>query len=436
MPDEITSAELAEATETDGIRLLDVRPMAAYNGWTMRGEARGGHVPGAMPFPLSWLASDDDESVETLLSNKGLVAEQSIGVYGYDGADGSEAARRLRGLGRERVRVYQDGLPAWAARRERPMDRLPRYQQLVHPDWLAALLAAKASSAPGTGRSVVVHVNFDNREEYEHEHVPGAVHLDTLALEEPERWNRRSPAELEQALVRHGIDADARVVVYGRTGRPDMSQEHPGREAGQIGAMRAALLMMYAGVRDVRVLDGGLNAWKAAGFPVTAEPVTPEPVREFGRPVPGRPELIVDIDEAREMLSGDLSELVSVRSWAEFIGEVSGYHYVKPKGRIPGAVFGNCGSDAYHMQNYRNHDNTVRDYHEIAANWRAAGVTPDKHIAFYCGTGWRASEACFCAHLMGWSQVAIYDGGWFEWSIDTENPLETGVPDAPPPSFA
>ncbi len=53
------------------------------------------------------------------------------------------------------------------------------------------------------------------------------------------------------------------------------------------------------------------------------------------------------------------------------------------------------------MQHYRNVDNTMRPYPEIAANWADAGVTPDKWVAFYCGTGWRASETWFYAYLDG-----------------------------------
>ncbi|WP_227625940.1 rhodanese-like domain-containing protein [Geofilum rubicundum] len=49
-------------------------------------------------------------------------------------------------------------------------------------------------------------------------------------------------------------------------------------------------------------------------------------------------------------------------------------------------------------------------------------------MAFYCGTGWRGSEAWFNAWLMGWPKVSVYDGGWFEWSADPANSYETGVP--------
>jgi thiosulfate/3-mercaptopyruvate sulfurtransferase len=80
------------------------------------------------------------------------------------------------------------------------------------------------------------------------------------------------------------------------------------------------------------------------------------------------------------------------------------------------------------MQHYRGPDNTMRPYPEIEANWKAGGITADKRIAFHCGTGWRASESFFYAYLMGWDRMAVYDGGWLEWSSDPANPVEVGVP--------
>ena len=188
------------------------------------------------------------------------------------------------------------------------------------------------------------------------------------------------------------------------------------------------MIMMYAGVKDVRVLNGGFQSWEDAGYEISTADHPKSPVTDFGASIPGRPELIVDVPEAKEMLQSKDAELVCVRSWPEYIGEVSGYNYIQATGRIPGAVFGNCGSDAYHMENYRNPDHTIRESREVADIWKEVSVTPDKHLAFYCGTGWRGSEAFFNAWLMGWPRVSVFDGGWFEWSSDPKNPYETGIP--------
>jgi len=68
---------------------------------------------------------------------------------------------------------------------------------------------------------------------------------------------------------------------------------------------------------------------------------------------------------------------VSVRSWGEQIGKRSGYKYIGPAGHIAGDLWRNGGPDASRGQHYRNVDNTMRAYPEIAANWEQAGITPD-----------------------------------------------------------
>jgi 3-mercaptopyruvate sulfurtransferase SseA len=431
MPESISAEELADVLgRGDGV-LADIRPMAAYNGWALQGEARGGHIAGAVPFPLSWFDGLDDDRLRALIEEKRVHRGRGVTLYGYGRDDAMHAAVVLEGLGYSSVRVLDDGLPAWAADAARPMDRLPRYRQLVHEAWLAELLGGGDPPESEGGPFVLAHVSFDNRDDYHRDHIPGAISLDTLFFEEPEHWNRRRPEELERALLANGIAHDTTVVLYGRHDAPTMDYEQPGRYAGQIAAMRAALLLLYAGVEDVRILDGGLDAWVSGGHALTTEPTPPVPVAAFGRRIPARDDFVVDINEAKEILADPMAELVSMRSWNEFIGDVSGYHYIGPRGRIPGAVFGNCGSDAYHMQNYRNHDNTMLCFHDIAANWAEVGIVPEKRIAFYCGTGWRASEAFFYAYLMGWERIAIYDGGWYEWSIDAGNPVETGEPEGP-----
>ena len=426
----VTRAELQRRLNDADLTLVDVRPLAAYNGWRQNGEPRGGHIPGAVAFPSAWLESVDKAEVERQLHEKDIVPGREMALYGADPDDVSAFRGRLVELGHTGIRVYEHGWPEWAADDTLPLERLPNYDRLVHTDWLSQLLAGRRPEAAPTGRFLLFHVNFGVREEYEEDHLPGALYLDTNLLENPVDWNRRSPEELEAALGALGITHDTTVVLYGRDTEGHADEKWPGRRAGQISASRAALILHYCGVSDVRLLDGGYDAWVRAGNPLETTPREPTPAPSFGVRIPRRPEVIVDIDEAKQILSNpDGAALVSVRTWDEHVGKVSGYNYIRPAGRIAGDVWGNCGSDAYHMQHYRNVDNTMRAYPEIAANWKEAGMTPEKWVAFYCGTGWRASETWFYAYLMGWQRIAVYDGGWHEWSRDpVANPFEFGDP--------
>ncbi len=422
----MTTGELRDRLDDPVLAIVDTRPLHAFNGWRVDGARRGGHIPGAIAFPSEWLGSLDDEDVREIVATKGLLPDRDLVLYG----DGARALLdRLAVLGYSGVRIYEDGWNTWAEEESLPVERLPRYERLVHVEWLRDVLAGGSPEAPPAERQLLFHVNFGVSEEYEESHIPGALYLDTNWLEDSGDWNRRTPAELESAVQRLGITYDTTVVLYGRDTEGGANEKWPGRRAGQIAAARAALILTYCGVEDVRILDGGYDHWVQAGNELETTLRAPSPVASFGASIPVRPEVIVDIDEAKEILDDPAAAaLVSVRTWREHIGEVSGYNYIERAGRIAGDVWGNCGSDAYHMQHYRNVDNTMRAYPEIAANWQDAGITPDKWVAFYCGTGWRASETWFYALLMGWPRVAVYDGGWYEWSQDPlSNPIEVGA---------
>jgi thiosulfate/3-mercaptopyruvate sulfurtransferase len=422
--------DLRRRLEDPNLTIVDVRPLPAYNGWRHSGAARGGHIPGAVTFPSAWLRSVDDAEIERLLDAKGILSSPEVVLYGDHAEEVAAVRARLVQLGRSGVRSFEQGWAEWAADDTLPVERLPNYDKLVHPDWLRELLAGGRPEAAPEGTFLLFHVNFGVPEEYEENHLPGALYLDTNRLENPDDWNRRSPQELEAALGSLGISHDTTVILYGRDTEGHADEKWPGRRAGQIAATRAALILRYAGVDDIRLLDGGYDAWVQAGNALETVRREPSPIRSFGVAIPQRPQLIVDIDEAKQILADpDNAALVSVRAWNEHIGKISGYNYIVPSGRIAGDIWGNCGTDAYHMQHYRNVDNTMRAYPEIAANWEEAGITPDKWVAFYCGTGWRASETWFYAYLMGWERIAVYDGGWWEWSRDpVSNPIETGEP--------
>lgn len=420
----VTTAELLEKRKEPDTAIVDVRPVEAYNGWRLMNEARGGHIPGARSLPYKWLRYIDWIEI---VRSKGILPGQEIIVYGYGPEEALAVAKRLVESGYDNIRLYENFVNDWSAN-DHPVDQLSRYRQLVYPEWLRSLIDGKRPPGYNGSDFVLCHAHYRNRADYEQGHIPGAVEVDTNTLESPETWNRRSPGELKKTLERLGITEDTTVILYGRFSFPDNDDPFPGSSAGHLGSIRAAFIMMYAGVKDVRILNGGIRSWEDAGYGITGTESVPVFRGAFGSSIPARPELAVDVPEAKEIIASESAELVSVRSWPEYTGEVSGYNYIEKKGRIPGSVFGNCGTDAYHMENYRNLDHTTREFGEILREWEEVGVVPEKHIAFYCGTGWRGSEAWLNAWLMGWPRISVFDGGWFEWSNDPDNPVESGIP--------
>ena len=275
-----------------------------------------------------------------------------------------------------------------------------RADSLVKPEWLA--------KARGVA---LFHVGWGDARGYRRAHIPGAVHFDTGRIERAPLWRLVGDAELERTLLELGVTRSTPVVLYGK---PTMA------------ATRVALALLYAGVEDVRILDGGLDAWRASGRPVETGDNPPSPAASFGGPFPGRPELIVHAGDVREMIGDPGSVIVSVRSLPEQLGETSGYQDLAARGRIQGDVWGGAGSDANHMEEYEEPDGTLRSPQVVAARWARAGIHPEKRVAFYCGTGWRASLAFWDAWVLGWPRISVYDPGWYDWSRDPGNPIALG----------
>lgn len=280
---------------------------------------------------------------------------------------------------------------------------LPRARQLMTADQLAA-----QSAAPGTGGMpagvCLLEAGYGLRAQFEQAHIPGAAYLDTDDIEHAPRWLKAPDHELLAVLLSHGIRHDTTVILYGRN---------------NLAAARAAQLMLYMGAEDVRLLDGGFDAWLRAGHACASgagRALTP--ATDFGRAVPAHPEYIIDTAQARALLVQADGALASIRSEAEHLGKISGYSYISQRGDIPGARWTAAGEDGdiNSMSAYQRPDGTMKPAEEIEQLWQAAGITRERQVAFYCGTGWRASMAFFYAYLMGWPRISVYDGGWCEWA--------------------
>lgn len=126
--------------------MLDARPIHAYNGWTLAGSGKGGHIAGARTFPATWLAIEgiDDAITRLMFAAKGISHEAHIVVYGVDDADKNAtvvAEAALRAADVKSARVLQGGVAAWA----QELVKLPRYDLLVPDQWLREELAVRPS---------------------------------------------------------------------------------------------------------------------------------------------------------------------------------------------------------------------------------------------------------------------------------------------------
>lgn len=275
---------------------------------------------------------------------------------------------------------------------------LARARQLLTARDLAALPAGPLLLEAGCGGQAA----------FAQAHIPGAGYIDTNTIEHGPLWVKVDDAALLAVLLAHGIRHDSSVMLYGRN---------------NLAAARVAQLLLYAGVSDVRLLDGGFDAWLAAGLPCEAGPARATvPASDFGAAFPGRPEYIIDTAQARALLARDDGILASIRTEAEHLGLTSGYNYISARGDIPGAHWARAGDngDVNSMSAYQQPDGAMKPDSDIEQQWRAAGITRDHEVAFYCGTGWRASMAFFYAWLMGWPHISVYDGGWGKWSADAD----------------
>ncbi|MFP4014969.1 MAG: rhodanese-like domain-containing protein, partial [Chitinispirillaceae bacterium] len=229
---QLSTARVYKLLRKSSLKIVDLRPVEAFNGWCTRGETRGGHILGAKSLPAKWTRYIDWPDI---LKAKKLHPAQTVVLYGYDREETENIALRFLRAGFSDVGVYHEFVSEWSSRPELPMSKLARYRNLVSARWLQSLLVNGNAPEYDNGKFIVCHAHYRNRNAYDQGHIPGAVELDTNSLESPETWNRRSPGEIRKALEETGITSDTTVILYGRYSSPDNSDPFPGSSAGHIG---------------------------------------------------------------------------------------------------------------------------------------------------------------------------------------------------------
>lgn len=266
------------------------------------------------------------------------------------------------------------------------------------------------------GRPAILDVRWrldqpDGRPAYLAGHIPGAVYvsLDDDLSDHSRPGLGRHPlpmgAGLQAATRRWGVRTGQPVVVYDDWNRA--------------GSSRAWWVLTAAGLTDVRILDGGLAAWTAAGGALqtglqTGE-VTPEPgdvtLPELDLYAGARPTLT-----AGQIADGAVEAVLDARAPERFRGEVEPVDPVA--GHVPGAA--NLPSTALLAG-----DGTFQNPEALASLLAARGVAAGDTVGVYCGSGVTASVVVAGLTIVG-VDAALFPGSWSQWSSEPGRQVATG----------
>jgi thiosulfate/3-mercaptopyruvate sulfurtransferase len=277
---------------------------------------------------------------------------------------------------------------------------------LVTVPWLAANL--------DDPRVVVADVRWylsgkRGSDEYARGHLPGAAFVDLEAElssapgpDRPGRHPLPSTAQVSALLSRLGAAPDAIVVAYD--------------DAGGSVAARLWWLLRYFGHGGGRVLDGGIQAWTAAGHPLDRAVRTRPPVRPLTL-VP-RPEMVVDKHRVAALAASPTAVVLDARARERFQGLVEPID-ARP-GHIPGA------RNAPFVENLVAPGGAFRDPADLARRYADAGALRAETVVAYCGSGVTACHDLLALSLAGRDDALLYEGSWSDWARDPALPAARG----------
>ncbi|MFW5844692.1 MAG: sulfurtransferase [Planctomycetota bacterium] len=268
-------------------------------------------------------------------------------------------------------------------------------QLLATPAWLQERLDAV----------LVVDVRTD--EHFDGTLIPGAIRLPWS------RFRQDNPLSgigvdfvgVEQArtiLGDHGISRGAELVLYDSVTRD-----------GGATASYVFWVLDLLGHEHKRILDGGIDAWQAAGGELVHSARSPEPLAYAVRPADVQQRALIHGSTIHQRLDDPHYQIIDTRSPEEYSGAmgsrgISGQDL--KRGHIPGAV-----NIPYTRAWMDEEDKRIRSQTELEALY--AGLDPARTQVVYCNSGRRSSFSYFILRLMGFPRVTTYEASWKEWGL-------------------
>jgi thiosulfate/3-mercaptopyruvate sulfurtransferase len=237
-------------------------------------------------------------------------------------------------------------------------------------------------------------------EAYSNGHIPEARSFDIFGISLID--TRPEPLQAFLWIIEHliqakGVNSDSTVVVY-----------------DDIAGMRSARLFWFLeffGHDDIHMLNGGFNAWQAAGLWATHHATIPQ-AGNFK--MHQRPELLATAEQVLERLHKPSAVIVDTRSDGEYTGQVI---RSKRGGAIPGAV---------HLEWTNNLDANgfFKTAEELRTMYAEKSITPDKEVIPHCQGAYRSAHTYLALRLIGYPNVRNYLGSWGEWGNREDFPIE------------
>ncbi len=262
------------------------------------------------------------------------------------------------------------------------------------------LLITVAQLQKKIGAAPLCIVDTRPAEDYAKCHIPGATHFDLFGLSLIDTSD--APLNSFMFMIHHvlelrGVTEAKEVVFYENT--------------SGMRAARGVWFLEYFGHPNVTMLDGGMQAWLAAGAPVTTEATAP---KAASFKTAERREVLATADDVARSLDKKDTAILDTRS--------EGEHF----GTLVRAARGGAIPHSIHIEWTDNldADGKFKSNEELKAMYSRAGITPNKEVYCYCQGGYRAAHSYIALRLLGYPKVRNYIGSWKEWGDRGDLPLE------------
>jgi len=277
---------------------------------------------------------------------------------------------------------------------------------VVSAEWLRSHLTAPdvrvldctyfMPGSPKTGRQV-----------YDAHHIPGARYFDIDDVADTDSSLPHmlpAPEKFSSRVRKLGLGDGHRVICYDQN--------------GFLASARVWWMFRTMGHADVAVLDGGFDAWRAAGGGIEDLPPHVLADRHFTcRP---RRDLVRDMEQMKSTMESKGAQIVDARAAPRFRGEVEEPRPGLRRGRIPGSI------NLPYTQVIAA-DGRLKSDDELRALFAKAGVDLARPIVNSCGSGVTAAILALAQSVAGHDDSAVYDGSWSEWGKpQSETPVEAG----------